>query len=123
MRGVSFSGLRIFPKLKTLVGDGRRILRSAGEKYDFIVGDAYRGLRNIPPHLVTKEFFTEARARLAPGGVFMLNLIGYRGRRGRGDIRIRLPDHEIGVSGDIYLQHGPDDPRNGAEHSDIRVSR
>ncbi len=80
--GRKFFRLENFPKLKTLVGDGRRILRSAGEKYDFIVGDAYRGLRNIPPHLVTKEFFTEARARLAPGGVFMLNLIGYRAGAG-----------------------------------------
>ncbi len=76
--GEKFFRLKNFPKLSTLVGDGRRLLRSAGEKYDLIVGDAYRGLRNIPPHLITQEFFTEARARLAPGGVFMLNLIGYR---------------------------------------------
>ena len=80
--GKKFFRLKNFPKLKSLVGDGRRILRSSKGKYDFIVGDAYRGLRNIPPHLITKEFFEEARARLAPGGVFMLNLIGYRAGAG-----------------------------------------
>ncbi len=80
--GRRFFRLEKFPKLKNLVGDGRRILRSSGEKYDLIVGDAYRGLRNIPPHLVTKEFFEEARERLAPGGAFMLNLIGYRAGAG-----------------------------------------
>ena len=80
--GKRFFRLEKFPKLKTLVGDGRRILRSSQEKYDFIVGDAYRGLRNIPPHLVTKQFFEEAHERLAPGGVFMLNLIGYRAGAG-----------------------------------------
>ena len=76
--GKRFFRLEKFPKLKALVGDGRRILRASGEKYDLIVGDAYRGLRNVPPHLVTQEFFEEARERLAPGGVFMLNLIAYR---------------------------------------------
>ena len=80
--GKKFFRLGKFPKLKAMVGDGRRILRSSGEKYDFIVGDAYRGLRNIPPHLVTREFFEEARERLASGGVFMLNLIGYRAGAG-----------------------------------------
>ncbi len=80
--GEKFFRLGKFPKLKNLAGDGRRILRSTGETYDLIVGDAYRGLRNIPPHLVTKEFFEEARERLAPGGVFMLNLIGYRAGQG-----------------------------------------
>ncbi len=76
--GRRFFRLGEFPKVRTMVGDGRRILRQSGRTYDFIVGDAYRGLRNIPPHLITREFFREARARLAPGGVFMLNLIGYR---------------------------------------------
>ena len=42
--GKKFFRLEKFPKLKAMVGDGRRILRSSGEKYDFIVGDAYRGL-------------------------------------------------------------------------------
>lgn len=80
--GRRFFRLGEFPKVRTVVGDGRRVLRHSGRTYDLIVGDAYRGLRNIPPHLVTREFFREARARLAPGGVFMLNLIGYRSGAG-----------------------------------------
>ena len=42
------------------------------------MGDAYRGLRNIPAHLVTREFFAEARGRLSPEGAFFLNLISQR---------------------------------------------
>ncbi len=76
--GGKFFRLGAFPEIETIVGDGRRILRRSKRTYDLIVGDAYRGLRNIPPHLITREFFEEARARLAPGGVFMLNLIAYR---------------------------------------------
>ena len=76
--GRRFFRLGEFPDIETVAGDGRRVLRRSGRTYDLIVGDAYRGLRNIPPHLVTREFFEEARARLAPGGAFMLNLIGYR---------------------------------------------
>ena len=76
--GRKFFRLGRYPKIKTVTGDGRRTLRSAKGKWDFIVGDAYRGLRNIPSHLVTREFFEEARARLAPGGAMLLNLISKR---------------------------------------------
>ncbi len=71
-----------YPKIRTVSGDGRRVLRRAAGKWDFIVGDAYRGLRNIPHHLVTREFFEEARERLAPGGAMLLNLITPRAGAG-----------------------------------------
>ncbi len=76
--GRRFFRLGKFPQLAAVVGDGRRVLKASARAYDLIVGDAYRGLRNIPPHLITREFFEEARVRLAPGGAFMLNLIGHR---------------------------------------------
>jgi spermidine synthase len=67
-----------YPNIRTVSGDGRRSLKRAQGKWDFIVGDAYRGLRNIPHHLVTQEFFAEVRERLAPGGAMLLNLIAAR---------------------------------------------
>lgn len=30
----------------------------------------------MPPHLVTREFFSEVRERLTPEGIFVMNLIG-----------------------------------------------
>lgn len=76
--GRKFFRLGHYPKVKTVTGDGRRTLRRTKGKWDLIVGDAYRGLRNIPSHLVTREFFEEVRARLAPGGAMLLNLISKR---------------------------------------------
>ncbi len=76
--GRSLFHLGRYPAIRVRAGDGRRTLRASGRRWDFIVGDAYRGLRNIPPHLVTREFFEEVRERLAPGGAFMLNLIAHR---------------------------------------------
>ncbi|OGL67407.1 MAG: hypothetical protein A3J27_13880 [Candidatus Tectomicrobia bacterium RIFCSPLOWO2_12_FULL_69_37] len=76
--GRKFFHLDRYPRIRVETGDGRRALRGSGRQWDFIVGDAYRGLRNIPPHLVTREFFGEVRARLAPGGAFLMNLIAHR---------------------------------------------
>jgi spermidine synthase len=76
--GRKYFRLDKYPKIKIKNGDGRRTLKRAQGKWDFIVGDAYRGLRNIPSHLVTREFFAEARNRLAPGGAMLLNLIAAR---------------------------------------------
>jgi spermidine synthase len=76
--GRKYFRLGRYPAIKVATGDGRRTLKSAPGKWDFIVGDAYRGLRNIPSHLVTREFFAEVRERLAPGGAMMLNLIARR---------------------------------------------
>ena len=76
--GRRFFRLGKYPKLRVVTGDGRRALRRTEGKFDFIVGDAYRGLRNIPAHLVTREFFEEVRDRLTPQGAFFLNLIAFR---------------------------------------------
>lgn len=76
--GRRFFRLGKYPKIQTVNGDGRRILKRVHGKWDFIVGDAYRGLRNIPHHLITREFFGEVRNRLAPGGAMLLNLIAAR---------------------------------------------
>ena len=53
--------------------DGRRYLATSRERYDLIVFDAY-GSASIPFHLVTREAFALAKARLAPGGILALNV-------------------------------------------------
>ena len=56
-------------------GDGRTLVRSAPEaSYDLVVGDAFGGVA-VPWHLTTLEAAADLRDRLAPGGVYVLNLI------------------------------------------------
>jgi len=65
------------PKMKVIVMDGRRFLRSSREEYDLIFLDAYDD-RSIPFHLTTKEFFETVKKRLAPGGIVASNVWGPR---------------------------------------------
>jgi len=56
------------------VADARRFLETAGgESWDLIVADTYIGL-SVPFHLTTREFLAEVDRRLAPDGVFAVNL-------------------------------------------------
>ncbi len=58
--------------------DGRRWFGYNDKKYDFIFLDAFHGERNIPPHLVTSEYFAQLRAALSDKGVVALNMIAAR---------------------------------------------
>lgn len=64
------------PNLRTVLGDGRAILRSLpqADLYDVILMDAYR-TKSVPPHLVTAEFNAEVASRLTARGVFLSNII------------------------------------------------
>ncbi len=53
--------------------DGRVFLMRSKNKYDVIMVDAYRG-PFVPFHLMTKEFYGLARARLKAGGVLAQNV-------------------------------------------------
>ncbi len=61
------------PSLNVIVQDGRYALNQLERQYDVISMDAYRP-PYIPWHLTTVEFFTEARARLTPNGVVVINV-------------------------------------------------
>lgn len=73
--GRRYFNLDHYPNVKAHAGDGRRFLRESDGKYDLIFGDAYNGVRQIPPHLASREFFRLAMDHLAPGGVFLMNII------------------------------------------------
>jgi hypothetical protein len=61
------------PNLHVHTADARPFLRDATRRWDVIVVDAYRQ-PYIPFYLATREFFTLARDRLAPGGVVVVNV-------------------------------------------------
>lgn len=69
------------PRLRNAVQDGRRFLQEATTPYDLIFGDVYYSYFSVPPQFTTQEFFGLARDRLAPGGVFIANMIGDLSRR------------------------------------------
>ncbi len=70
-----FFALPAGPRIRVHVQDGRLWLRRTTEQYDLIALDAYL-IDTIPFHLATREFYTEAAARLAPGGALASNVIG-----------------------------------------------
>lgn len=67
------------PRLVVIIADGRRFLRSTDARYHFIELDVYQGGPHIPYYLVTREAFTQIRARLFTDGVLMTNVISPQG--------------------------------------------
>jgi spermidine synthase len=59
--------------LRSVVSDGRSFLMRDNDRWDVILIDAYRG-PFVPFHLLTKEFYTLVKSRLAPGGVVVQNI-------------------------------------------------
>ncbi len=75
-----YFGFREDRTLHAHVADARRFIAMPGPSYDAILLDAF-GARGIPPPLTTREFLLATRARLAPGGVVVGNVLRLPGRR------------------------------------------
>jgi len=60
---------------RVIIEDGRLFLCSCGQRYDFIVLDAYNS-DTIPFHLITREMFAAAREHLTDDGILAINYIG-----------------------------------------------
>ncbi len=70
-----FFGVRDTATYRSYAQDGRRFLREAKQPYDLIVLDAFDASANVPPQLVSVEFFKLIRQRLTPGGVLAMNFL------------------------------------------------
>lgn len=68
-----YFGVRPGPRFDLVTSDGRVYMARAKESFDIILLDAYQGTL-VPFHLVTREFFTILKLRLAPGGVVAQNI-------------------------------------------------
>jgi len=60
------------PNVHPVLADARYWIDTTSAKYDVVVMDAYRQ-PYIPFHLTTREFFSEVRDHLRPGGVAVVN--------------------------------------------------
>jgi spermidine synthase len=69
-------GLSRDAPVRTWNEDGRQFLmRDRAERYDLILGDAFRDAYSVPYHLTTREFAAMVSDALEPGGVFAANVI------------------------------------------------
>jgi spermidine synthase len=68
-----YFGVRAGPRLELVTLDGRVYMARSREAFDIILVDAYQGTL-VPFHLVTREFYTILKRRLAPGGVVAQNI-------------------------------------------------
>lgn len=74
--GRKYFKLDEYPRVQAHADDARRYLvRHEEKRWDLIFGDAYNGIRQIPSHLVTREFFELIQNRLSEDGVFIMNAI------------------------------------------------
>ena len=69
-------GLVTSADLAVRVGDARVGVRDlpAAASYDLVIGDAFGG-EAVPWHLTTTEFIEQVKARMAPDGIYAVNLI------------------------------------------------
>lgn len=58
-----------------VVDDARRFVAVTEKHFDAVVMDVYSSHTSIPSHLVTREFWRDARHALKPDGVLLANLI------------------------------------------------
>jgi spermidine synthase len=68
-----YFGIRDTERVRYSQGDGRVFLTRSKELYDIVLVDAFFG-GYVPFHLLTKEFYTLIKQRLAPGGVAAFNV-------------------------------------------------
>jgi predicted membrane-bound spermidine synthase len=69
----SYFGMKETARVRYLEGDGRVFLNRRKEAWDLILVDAFHG-GYVPFHLLTKEFYTLLKARVAPGGAIAFNV-------------------------------------------------
>jgi spermidine synthase len=73
--GRKYFGLQETDKVHFIESDGRVYLNRSKDLYDLILLDAYREL-GVPFHLLTREFYTLVKQRLAAGGAVASNIAG-----------------------------------------------
>ena len=61
---------------KFVVQDANQFLKESGELFDLIVLDTYSSRHIIPLDLVTVEYFARVKARSAPDGAVVMNIVG-----------------------------------------------
>ncbi|MBC8413328.1 fused MFS/spermidine synthase [bacterium] len=65
-------------RIDLVIDDGRRVLLNTDDKYDLIMIDPLRSTSAYSNNIYSKQFFELVKARLSPGGIFMVWRDEYR---------------------------------------------
>lgn len=65
------------PKVHLIIGDGRELLLTSGDRYDLIFSEPSNPFRAGIASLFSEDFYQAVRQRLRPGGLFLQWLQGY----------------------------------------------
>ncbi len=104
------------PSGRTYVEDARTFLARTERRYDLVVHDTFTG-GTTPEHLLSIEVVRRIRDVLRPGGVLVLNLVGFHdGPRSEATLAVartlRAVFARVRVFRDSALDDHPDDPAN-----------
>lgn len=112
--GRQFFQLNDHPRVHAHAQDARSFLNThtaPDQRWDLIFGDAYNGIRSIPGHLTTSEFFKLVHDRLTDDGAFIMNIISaVQGPRAEllaallASVRSAFPNVEIFAVGGIQTE-------------------
>lgn len=58
-----------------IIEEGRKYIATTNKKYDLVLIDAFSTDLYAPSHLMTKEFFTQVKTVLQPGGMMVFNVV------------------------------------------------
>ncbi len=70
-----FLGQTLTDNKKFVVQDASQFLKNTDENYDLIILDVYSNSYQIPEGLITAEFMERIKARIAPDGIIIMNMI------------------------------------------------
>lgn len=63
------------PNKKFIVQDASQFLKNTTEQFDIILLDVYSNSFQIPEGLITREFMSRIKSRVAPNGIVLMNMI------------------------------------------------
>src|SRR3989338_6637788 len=58
-----------------IADDARNYVRNSKQTYDVIISDVYSNAKSIPAQLLTREYFSEIKRAIVPGGFALFNII------------------------------------------------
>ncbi len=63
------------PNKKFIVRDASQFLKHTTQEYDLIILDVYSNSYQIPENLITAEFMSRIKSRIAPDGIIIMNMV------------------------------------------------
>lgn len=70
-----FLNQKLTPNKKFIIRDASQYLKNTDEEYDLIILDVYSNSYQIPENLITAEFMSRIKSRVAPNGIIIMNMV------------------------------------------------